>query len=90
MQVFENVCDGYKCFILVIDIVNGDVNEDIKKKISDKILDDFVKIMGLFRNLYIVEDLLVEICLNIDVEDGLINGIICLVKKLDFRVLNLN
>lgn len=46
--------------------------------------------MGLFRNLYIVEDLLVEICLNIDVEDGLINGIICLVKKLDFRVLNLN
>lgn len=90
MQVFENVCDGYKCFILVIDIVNGDVNEDIKKKNSDKILDDFVKIMGLFRNLYIVEDLLVEICLNIDVEDGLINGIICLVKKLDFRVLNLN
>lgn len=46
--------------------------------------------MGLFRNLYIAEDLPAEICLNIDVEDGLTNGTTCLVKKLDFRVLNSN
>lgn len=31
----------------------------------------------------------VEICINIDVVDGMINGILCIIKKLDYCVLNL-
>lgn len=46
--------------------------------------------MGLVSNLMIVENLPAEICLNIDVEDGLTNGTPCTVKKLDFRVKNSN
>lgn len=84
MLVYINVEISKKCIILVIDIVSGDVIKDIKQKILLKVFDDLLKIMGLFKNLLIVEDMLVEICINIDVEDGFINGIICLVKKLDF------
>jgi hypothetical protein len=46
--------------------------------------------MGLVNNLLMVENLPAEICLNIDVEDGLTNGTSCIVKKLDFRVENSN
>lgn len=88
MEVFEKVDDRKKCEIVVIDVVDGDVKEEIRKIILNKVLDDFLKIMGLVSRLLIVEDLLVEICINIDVEDGFINGIFCIVKKLDFRVKN--
>lgn len=30
------------------------------------------------------EEFFVEICVNIDVKDGMINGILCIVKRLDF------
>lgn len=33
-----------------------------------------------------MKNLLVEVCLNVDVEDGLVNGSFCIVKELDFRV----
>lgn len=44
--------------------------------------------MGLVGRLLIVENLPAEICINVDVEDGLTNGTSCIVKKLDFRVEN--
>lgn len=84
MEVFEKVDDRKKCEIVVIDVVDGDVKEEIRKIILNKVLDDFLKIMGLVSRLLIVEDLLVEICINIDVEDGFINGIFCIVKKIGF------
>lgn len=40
--------------------------------------------MGLVKDFYFVFDLFVEVCLNIDVVDGFINGLLCLVKKFDF------
>lgn len=84
MEVFEKVDDRKKCEIVVIDVVDGDVKEEIRKIILNKVLDDFLKIMGLVSRLLIVEDLLVEICINIYVEDGFINGIFCIVKKIIF------
>lgn len=84
MEVFEKVDDRKKCEIVVIDVVDGDVKEEIRKIILNKVLDDFLKIMGLVSRLLIVEDLLVEICINIDVEDGFINGIFCIVKIIGF------
>lgn len=43
--------------------------------------------MGLYKEFYFVKDLFVEICVNVNVQDGLINGSLCVVKKFDFRVL---
>lgn len=58
----------------------------MKIKILLKILLDVLKIKGLLKYLYFVEDLFVELCINIDIRDGLINGIFCIIKKLDFWV----
>lgn len=38
--------------------------------------------MGLQKELHRVEDLPAEICINVDVKDGLTNGNPCIVKKL--------
>lgn len=88
MEVFERLDNERKCIVFVIDIVVGDVKEEFKIKFLNKVFDDFLKIMGLVGRLLIVENLFVEICINVDVEDGFINGIFCIVKKLDFRVEN--
>lgn len=42
------------------------------------------QVKGLVSRLLIVEDLPAEICINIDVEDGLTNGTSCIVKKTGF------
>lgn len=88
MQAYVNAENRKKCTISAIDTVSGDVNDDVKQKILLKISDDPSKTMGLFKNLLIVEDMPAEICINIDVEDGLTNGTTCMVKKIDFRVEN--
>ena len=50
--------------------------------------DDATKTKGLMKCLCLGEDLPAEICVNINVMDGLTNGTPCIVKKLDFRVLH--
>lgn len=51
-----------------------------------KVLDYVIKIKGLMKYLCLGEEFFVEICVNIDVKDGMINGILCIVKRLDFWV----
>lgn len=58
------------------------------KKILSKVPDDATKTKGLMKYLCLGEGLPAEICVNIDVIDGLTNGTPCIVKKLDFRVLD--
>lgn len=69
-------------------LCHGDVSNDVKQKILTQVSDDPNKTMGLVKDLYLVLDLPAEVCLNIDVVDGLTNGSPCLVKKFDFRVTN--
>lgn len=88
MEAFEKADDRKKCEIAAIDAVDGDVKEETRKIILNKVPDDPSKTMGLVSRLLIVENLPAEICINIDVEDGLTNGTSCIVKKLDFRVKN--
>lgn len=54
-----------------------------------KLLDDVLKIKGFIKFFCLGEVMFVEICINIDVVDGMINGILCIIKKLDYCVLNL-
>lgn len=84
MEAFEKADDRKKCEIAAIDAVDGDVKEETRKIILNKVPDDPSKTMGLVSRLLIVEDLPAEICINIDVEDGLTNGTSCIVKTTGF------
>lgn len=44
------------------------------------------KTMGLQKEVNLVKSLPAEICLNVDGEDGLANGSLCINEELDFRV----
>lgn len=88
MEAYSNASSENKCHISAIDYVTGDVSNDVKQKILTQVSDDPNKTMGLLKDLYLVLDLPAEVCLNIDVVDGLTNGSPCLVKKFDFRVTN--
>ncbi|XP_061196745.1 uncharacterized protein LOC133205019 [Saccostrea echinata] len=88
MAAFRNAPFVKKCVIPAIDFVSGDVANDVKHKILNQMSNDPSKTMGLFKELYLVEDLPAEICINIDVNDGLTNGTPCIVKKFDFKVEN--
>lgn len=84
--VFEGVFMGRKIIVEVIDLIVGDLFFEIKEKILLKILLDSLKIKGLLKFLNFVEDLFGELSINVDVSDGLINGILCIIKKFDYRV----
>ncbi|XP_069114560.1 uncharacterized protein [Argopecten irradians] len=83
---FENAPAENKCTIKAIDSVSGDVADNVKSRIMSQIPDNPSKTMGLFETLQIVQYLPVEICVNVDVDDGLTNGAVAEVKMLDFRV----
>lgn len=46
--------------------------------------------MGLLIKFKLVLNILVEIINNVDVQDGIINGVFCIVKYFDFRVEGFN
>lgn len=80
------MCNFKKIIVEVIDSIFGDLLFFLYEKILMKILEDVIKIKGLNKYLCFGEGLLVEICINIDVLDGLVNGIFCIILKFDFRV----
>lgn len=88
IQAYNSAEKRKKCIVPAIDTVSGDVSAEVRAKILSKVSDNPSNTMGLHNTLFIVEDLPAEICINIDVEDGLTNGAVCVVKKLDFRVEN--
>lgn len=84
--VLEQLPPSHKTEILAMDVVSGDFSFDLQKKIISKIPDDTSQTMGLASCLTLGIDLPAELCLNINVEDGMTNGAACHVKKFDFRV----
>lgn len=58
------------------------------EKVLSKLPDDASKTKGLTKFLCLGEAMPAEICINIDVADGMTNGTPCTIKKLDYRVLN--
>lgn len=79
---------GEKAQIKAIDIIIGDVSDDLKKQIKDKIPDDPTKTMGLYTVVSIATEAKYDLTTNVDVTDGLTNGAECLIKKVDYRVQN--
>lgn len=62
----------------------------LKKKMKEKIFDDFSKIMGLYIVVLIVVGVKYDLIVNVNVIDGMINGVECIVEKIDYRVINFN
>ncbi|KAJ8048374.1 ATP-dependent DNA helicase PIF1 [Holothuria leucospilota] len=65
------------------DIVTGDVTNTVKEKIISLIPHDSNKTMGLMSKLSLGIGQRVDLCINVAVEDGLINGASGVVKYID-------
>ena len=85
--VFDQLAASKKTVIKAIDTISGDLPESTINKILTKLPDEANKSKGLAKKLHLGEDLPAEICVNIEVADGLTNGAPCTIKKLDYRVL---
>lgn len=86
MEVLESVSEVQKTTVEAIDSISGEISIDLRKRILDKLPDDPSKTMGLQKNLQVGVGVQYELCVNINVEDGMTNGSPCIVQMLDFRV----
>lgn len=75
-----------KAQIDAIDIVIGDVSDELKEEVKKKIPDDPSKTMGLYKKLNITVGSKYDLTINIDISDGLKNGAECVVQDIDYRV----
>ena len=81
-------CESDKCQIKAIDIVVGDISDDLKKQMKDKIPNDPTKTMGLYSLTSIATNAKYDLTTNVDVTNGLTNGAECVIKNIDYRVEN--
>ena len=75
-----------KAQIPAIDIVVGDVSEQIKQKMKERIPKDATKTMGLYAVVLVMVGAKYDLTSNVSVLDGMINGTECTVCKIDYRV----
>ena len=75
-----------KAQIPAIDIVIGDVSEQIKQKMKERIPNDATKTMGLYTDVFVTVGAKYDLTPNISVLDGMTNGTECTVCKIDYRV----
>ncbi|XP_078383840.1 uncharacterized protein LOC144666317 [Oculina patagonica] len=77
-----------KAQIKAVDIIVGDISDDLKKQIKNKIPDDPTKTMGLYSVVSVATGAKYDLTTNIDVTDGLTNGAECVIENIDYRVEN--
>ena len=77
-----------KAQIKAVDIIVGDVSDDLKKQMTNNIPDDPTKTMGLSSVVLIATAAKYDLTTNIDVTDGLTNGAECVIENIDYRVDN--
>ena len=86
-SIFQNAKEN-KAVVKAIDIVVGDLKDDVKEKLLTRIPNDPTKTMGLHSALPIVVGGKYDLTSNIKTTDGLTNGAECTVAKIDYRVAN--
>lgn len=89
-HLFDQLQQSQKTIVTAIDSVAGEFQDSLREKIISKIPDDSTKTKGLLKYLCLGVNTPAEICINVDISDGLTNGTPCTIKKLDFRVPNSN
>ena len=77
-----------KAQIKAVDIIVGDISDDRKKQMKNKIPDDPTKTMGLYSLVLVATAAKYDLTTNIDVTDGLTNGAECVIENIDYRVEN--
>lgn len=77
---------GQKAEVPAIDIVVGDISEDLKEKTRQRIPKDPTKTMGLYSLVYVTVGQKYDLTSNVSVLDGITNGTECTVCKIDYRV----
>ena len=75
-----------KSQVKVLDIIVGDISDDLKKQIKEKIPDDPTKTMGLYSTVQIATNGKYDLTINVDDSDGLTNGAECIIMNIDYRV----
>ena len=75
-----------KAQIKCIDIIVGDMSDDLKNKVKGKIPDGPTKTMGLYNSVSIAVGAIYDLKTNVSVTDGMTNGAECVIEKIDDRV----
>ena len=73
-----------KAFIKCVDVIVGDVADEVKEKMKEKIPDDPTKTMGLNKIVAVAVGTKYDLTTNVKVTDGLTNGAECIVEKTDY------
>ena len=79
-----------KAQVPAVDIVVGDISEQLKQKMKEKILNDPTKTMGLYSIVFVTVGAKYDLTSNVSVLDGMTNGTECTVCKIDYRVTGSN
>ena len=77
-----------KAQIKAIDIVVGDITDQLKKEMKNKVPDDPTKRMGFYSLVSAAVESKYDLTTNVDISDRLSNGTDCVVKNIDYRVEN--
>ena len=75
-----------KVKIKAIDIVFGDLSDELKERLKKQIPNDPSKTMGLYSVCSILKDAKYDLTTNVSVVDGMTNAAECIIKKVDYRV----
>ena len=75
-----------KVKIKAIDIVLGDLSDELKERLKKQIPNDPSKTMGLYSICSILKDAKYDLTTNVSVVDGMTNGAECIIKIVDYRV----
>ncbi len=75
-----------KIKIKAIDIVLGDLSDELKERLKKQIPNDPSKTMGLYSVCSILKDAKYDLTTNVSVVDDMTNGAECIIKKIDYRV----
>ena len=75
-----------KVEIKAIDIVLGDLSDELKERLKKQIPNDPSKTMGLYSVCSVLKDAKYDLTTNVSVVDGMTYGAECIIKKVDYRV----
>ncbi len=82
----HEMCNQPKSSVKAIDIIVGDISDELKQSMLARIPDDATKTMGLSTVIKIAVSLKYDISTNIAVLDGMAHGVECTIQKIDYRV----
>ena len=80
-QIYAKHLQRFDTITWHYDIIVGDISDDLRKQIKNKIPDDPTKTMGLYSVVSVATAAKYDLTTNIDVTDGLTNGAECVIQK---------